>query len=156
MKKIVVFTLLTTCILLSLVGCTSAVKIENYDNLLNELKASKLKVETSGVITQAFFSVEGKIIKVSNEDIQVFEYPDKSKADADIKLIAPKGNPIGANWNLVHLSDYGLGYSVGKVINDPELCDFICFQSYCYLIVLMGMMAACFPKLHDTGGGQRQ
>ena len=98
MKKIVVFTLLTTCILLSLVGCTSAVKIENYDNLLNELKASKLKVETSGVITQAFFSVEGKIIKVSNEDIQVFEYPDKSKADADIKLIAPKGNPIGANW----------------------------------------------------------
>ncbi len=56
------------------------------------------------------------------------------------------GDPIGSNWNLVRLTDYGLGYSVGKVINDPELCDFICFQSYCYLIVLMGMMAACFPN----------
>ncbi|MFC2018844.1 hypothetical protein ACFLU4_02655 [Chloroflexota bacterium] len=64
------------------------------------------------------------------------------------------GDPVGANWNLVRLSDYGLGYSVGKVINDPELCDFICFQSYCYLIVLMGMMAACFPGLHDEGSGK--
>ncbi|HEX9897456.1 MAG TPA: hypothetical protein VGA85_07370 [Dehalococcoidales bacterium] len=64
------------------------------------------------------------------------------------------GDPVAANWNLVHLSDNGLGYSVGKVINDPELCDFICFQSYCYLIVLMGMMAACFPKSHDIGSGQ--
>lgn len=59
------------------------------------------------------------------------------------------GDPIGANWNLVRLSDDSLGYSVGKTINDPELCDFICFQSYCYLIVLMGMMTACFPKFHD-------
>ncbi|MCK4525835.1 hypothetical protein KAW18_00575 [candidate division WOR-3 bacterium] len=57
------------------------------------------------------------------------------------------GDPIGSQWNLVHLSDGGLGYSVGKVINDPDLCDFICFQSYCYLIVLMGMMAACFPNV---------
>ena len=57
------------------------------------------------------------------------------------------GDPVGSQWNLVHLSDGGLGYSVGKVINDPDLCDFICFQSYCYLIVLMGMMAACFPNI---------
>lgn len=55
------------------------------------------------------------------------------------------GDPIGSQWNLVHLSDGGLGYSVGKVITDPDLCDFICFQSYCYLVVLMGMMVACFP-----------
>ena len=57
------------------------------------------------------------------------------------------GDPVSANWNLVQLSDNGLGYSVGKVINDPKLCDFICFQSYGYLIVLMAMMAACFPSL---------
>lgn len=56
------------------------------------------------------------------------------------------GDPIGSQWNLVRLNDGGLGYSVGKVINDPDLCDFICFQSYCYLVVLMGMMAACFPN----------
>ncbi|VVB94683.1 Uncharacterised protein [uncultured archaeon] len=57
------------------------------------------------------------------------------------------GDPLGSQWNLVHLSDGGLGYSVGKVINDTELCDCICLQSYSYLVVLMGMMAACFPEV---------
>jgi len=55
------------------------------------------------------------------------------------------GDPVGSQWNLVRLGDGGLGYSVGKVINAPDLCDFVCFQAYCYLIVLMGIMAACFP-----------
>lgn len=57
------------------------------------------------------------------------------------------GDPISSQWNLVPLSNGGLGYSVGKVIKDSELCDFICFQSYCYLIVLMGMMTAYFPNV---------
>lgn len=57
------------------------------------------------------------------------------------------GDPIGAEWNLVQTKTTGLGYSVGKVIDDPELCDFICFQTQMYLIVLMSMMAACFPNV---------
>lgn len=60
------------------------------------------------------------------------------------------GDPIGSDWNLVRLSDTSFGYSVGKVINDPELCDEICIQSFCYLIVLMGMMTACFPDAPHT------
>jgi hypothetical protein len=56
------------------------------------------------------------------------------------------GDPLGSEWNMVHLDEGGLGYSVGKSINDPELCDFICFQSYLYLVVLMGMMVDCFPS----------
>lgn len=55
------------------------------------------------------------------------------------------GDPIGSSFNLVHLGSGGLGYSVGKILSEPELCDFICYQSYCYLIVLMGRMAGCFP-----------
>jgi hypothetical protein len=62
------------------------------------------------------------------------------------------GDPIGSSFNLVELGDGGLGYSVGKVLNAPELCDFICFQSYCYLIVLMSMMAACFPEVQSFSG----
>lgn len=96
-RKIIVFILLTTCVFLSVVGCTSAVKIDNYDDLLNKLESSKLEVETGQDVSQAFFSVGGKIIKVSNEDIQVFEYPDKSKADADINLISADGGTIGTN-----------------------------------------------------------
>lgn len=55
------------------------------------------------------------------------------------------GDPLGADWNLVQSRTTGLGYSVGKVINDPELCDFICYLTQMYLVVLMSMMAACFP-----------
>jgi len=60
------------------------------------------------------------------------------------------GDPIGSSFNLVDLGSGGLGYSVGKVLSKPDLCDFICFQSYCYLIVLMGRMAGCFPRVHGV------
>jgi hypothetical protein len=95
LRKIVVFILLTTCVLFSLVGCSN--KIGSYDDLLNKLKSSKLEVEKAGNISQVFFSVEGRIIKIDNEDIQVFEYPDKSKADSDIVLISADGSTIGTN-----------------------------------------------------------
>lgn len=55
------------------------------------------------------------------------------------------GDPIGASFNLVKLDSKRLGYSVGRVLKEPEFCDFICFQSYLYLIVLMGRMVGCFP-----------
>ena len=58
------------------------------------------------------------------------------------------GDPVGAQWSIVRLSDNRAGYSVSKTINEPELCDFICFQTYHYLIVLMSMMIACFPDAH--------
>lgn len=58
------------------------------------------------------------------------------------------GDPISSHWNLIKLSNERLGYSVGKIISDPDLCDFICYQSYCYLIVIMGMMASCFPDVN--------
>ena len=70
----------------------------------------------------------------------------ETKQICDIFNHIVHGDPIGSAWNLVKLNDNSLGYSVGKVVDDPELCDFICFQSYCYLIVLMGVMAACFPN----------
>ena len=60
------------------------------------------------------------------------------------------GDPVGSYSNLVHLSDTSFGYSVGKVTDNPELCDEICIQSFCYLIVLMGMMTACFPDAPRT------
>lgn len=59
------------------------------------------------------------------------------------------GDPIGASFNLVNLGDNGLGYAVGKALSEPELCDFICFQSYCYLIVIMARMSGCFPGIRE-------
>jgi hypothetical protein len=55
------------------------------------------------------------------------------------------GDPMSSTFNLVSLPTGGFGYSVGKVLNEPDFCDFVCFQSYLYLIVIMARMAGCFP-----------
>lgn len=60
------------------------------------------------------------------------------------------GDPVGAEFNLVELGEHGQGYAVGKALSEPELCDFICFQAYLYLIVLMGRMVGCFPDAKQS------
>jgi len=55
------------------------------------------------------------------------------------------GDPASATWNLVQLPDGALGHAVSKSLDEPDLCDFICYQACSYCIVLMGNMAACFP-----------
>jgi hypothetical protein len=57
------------------------------------------------------------------------------------------GDPVGSEFNLVSLPAGGVGYSVGKALDEPEFCDFICFQSYLYLIVIMARMTGCFPDI---------
>jgi hypothetical protein len=61
------------------------------------------------------------------------------------------GDPIGAEWNLIQTQKSGLGYSVGKVLNDPELCDYICFNASLYLVTTLGIMASCFPEVKRKG-----
>lgn len=72
---------------------------------------------------------------------------DQAKQICDTFNHVVHGDPIGSSFNLVNLGSGGWGYAVGKALTEPELCDFICFQSYCYLIVLMGRMAGCFPGI---------
>jgi hypothetical protein len=84
---------------------------------------------------------------------------DQAKQICDTFNHLVHGDPIGSSFNLVDLGSRGLGYAVGKALSEPALCDFICFQSYCYLIVLMGRTAGCFPGVHSpkerrgTGNG---
>ena len=55
------------------------------------------------------------------------------------------GDPMGADFNLISLGEQGLGYAVGRVVNHPELCDFVCDQAISWLSILCAMMGACFP-----------
>jgi hypothetical protein len=57
------------------------------------------------------------------------------------------GDPVGATFNLVRLGDRGLGYAVGKALSEPELCDFVCWESVSYLIVLQANMVMTFPEV---------
>lgn len=56
------------------------------------------------------------------------------------------GDPVGSDYNLAQLGDVGSGYAPSKMLGNPALSDFICSLAVCWLVVLLGMMCACFPS----------
>jgi len=57
------------------------------------------------------------------------------------------GDPVGATWNLIHSSDGCLGYGMGRNLNDPQFCDWLCDQTISWLTVLTGRAASLFPHI---------
>lgn len=55
-------------------------------------------------------------------------------------------DPSGSDYNLAQLGEVGSGYAPSKMLSNPELSDFICSLAVCWLVVLLGMMCACFPS----------
>jgi hypothetical protein len=55
------------------------------------------------------------------------------------------GDPYSAEFNLVALEQDAWGYAVGRVLNNPRLCDFVCDQTISWLTVLSGIAGGCFP-----------
>jgi hypothetical protein len=84
------------------IGCaTPAVSAINTASLASSLRAAGVSVEMGDEITQPFFAVKGKIVKLNGNDVQVFEYADANKASADAALVARDGSSIGTgmpNW----------------------------------------------------------
>ncbi len=71
--------------------------VSDYASLLASLKAAGLTVADAGMVEQPFFGVEGKIVKVNGQDIQVFEYPDAATAASDAAQVAPDGGSVGTS-----------------------------------------------------------
>lgn len=57
------------------------------------------------------------------------------------------GDPVSSFSNLISLPKGNIGYSSGKMLNNPELCAEIALESYCYLIVLTGRITSIFPNV---------
>ena len=55
------------------------------------------------------------------------------------------GDPAGSDYNLTRLGELNSGYAPSKILNNPELCDFVCSLAVSWLVVLLGMMCAFFP-----------
>jgi len=55
------------------------------------------------------------------------------------------GDPFAAEFNLVALGEDAWGYAVGRVLNDSDLCDFVCDQTISWLTVLASISSGCFP-----------
>ena len=56
------------------------------------------------------------------------------------------GDPMGSDYNLAQFGEVGAGYAPSKMLSNPELSDFICSLAVSWLVVLLGMMYACFPS----------
>jgi hypothetical protein len=67
----------------------------DYADLVDSVRAAGARVETAGEVDQPFFSVKGRMITVHGEDVQVFQYPDATGADAEAALVSPDGSAVG-------------------------------------------------------------
>ena len=64
-------------------------------NLVDDLRAAGATIEPAGEVSQPFFSVKGKVIKVNGGDVQVFEYPSAAAAAAAAADVASDGSTVG-------------------------------------------------------------
>jgi len=74
---------------------TDPAVLMDYDALAEGLREAGAQVEPAGEIEQAFFSVGGMLIRVSGQDVQVFEYTDVASRQADSDQISADGSSIG-------------------------------------------------------------
>ena len=69
----------------------------DYASLLENLRGAGFSVETVAAAEQPFLSVEGKLLNVGGEDVQVFQYPHEAAADAQAALVSPDGSTVGTS-----------------------------------------------------------
>jgi len=73
-----------------------ASRVVDYASLLAHLRAKGLRAEAAGKIVQPFFTVAGRVIQVNGQDLQVFQFPDASRTNAQAALISPDGLTVAA------------------------------------------------------------
>ena len=71
--------------------------VEDQTSLIEALRAGGAEVELGDAIEQTFFNVTGQIIKINNQDVQVFEYESAEKMEADANQVASDGGSIGTS-----------------------------------------------------------
>lgn len=69
--------------------------VMDYAGLIKSLRAAGAPVERGGGVDQPFFSVDGKMLKVRGEDVQVFEFSDATAAEEQAALVSPSGSGVG-------------------------------------------------------------
>ena len=71
--------------------------VTDYISLVDNLRAAGATVNPVGEVEQPFFSVKGLVVKVNDNDVQVFEYSDANAAENEAKSISPDGSSVGTS-----------------------------------------------------------
>ena len=70
---------------------------KEYARLIAKLRAKGASATSTGErVRQPFFSVPGRIMKINNENIQVFEYSNPATTQSQARRVSPDGKTIGA------------------------------------------------------------
>jgi hypothetical protein len=84
---------------------TAVETVTDTTSFADALRASGVMVAAEGSVAQEFLQVEGTILRVDDQRLQVYEYPDPAAARADAARFPPDGawvnGDIGAtlvNW----------------------------------------------------------
>lgn len=59
------------------------------------------------------------------------------------------GDPVGASFNRISLQDGSEGFSMGKMLNEPRLCDFVCEQAWAWLAALAAHASGIMGPLYS-------
>lgn len=64
---------------------------------LDALRAAGATVEVSGEVTQPFFSVNGQVVSINGNEVQLFVYDDEATAKTEAGQVSPEGTAVGTN-----------------------------------------------------------
>lgn len=74
-----------------------SVAVEDLGSLSQALRTAGATIESTETIKQDFFTVDGRILKVNDVDMQVFEYKSSEAMEAEAALVAPDGGSVGTS-----------------------------------------------------------
>ena len=100
----------------------------NYASLVDNLKSTGASVEIGESVSQPFFTTQGQVIKLSGEDIQVFEYISEEEAIKESMQVSTDGSSVGTT--MISWIDTPHFYQTGKIIilyvgNNPEMIEIL-------------------------------
>lgn len=97
-----IFSLLSLLIVVMLFAACApqgdeSVAVEDLGSLSQALRTAGATIESTETIKQDFFTVDGRILKVNDVDMQVFEYKSAEAMEAEAALVAPDGGSVGTS-----------------------------------------------------------
>ena len=76
-------------------GKVAAGPVTDYASLIDKLRTAGVSVEPAGEVEQPFLSIIGKMIKLYDEDVQVFQYSSAAEMEAQAAPISRDGMAVG-------------------------------------------------------------
>lgn len=82
-------------LLLFILGCAAAAPTSGDATLAEQLRAAGLTVTDGGTIEQPFFTRQARVLRIGDDDLQLYEFATAAEAEQAAAQVAPGGGSIG-------------------------------------------------------------